>query len=227
MPVMIRNLVAPRMTAEAPVIFDVGAHTGGTVAAYRTAFPTATIHAFEPDPELAGQLAAKVADDPGVILNQQAVGAAPGRQRFNICRAGANDAIGSFLDLNPDNEVVRNLSAERTQSLEVEVTSIDAYCRENGIDRIDFVKLDVQGYEDQCLLGAAGMLERHAIGLLQVELLLGDMYAKTLSFYDIEKVLVPAGYRLYAIDDIHPRVGAELFQFDAFYVPRIAKTADR
>lgn len=223
MPVMIRNLVAPHVRAQNAVILDVGAHTGLTVSAYREAFPTATIHAFEPDPDLAAQLAAKVANDPLTVVNVQAVGPAPGRQRFNVCRAGANDAIGSFLDLNPDNEVVQNLGAERARSLEVEVTSIDAYCQEHGIEQVDFVKLDVQGYEDQCLLGAARMLERQSIGLLQVELLLGDMYARTLSFYDIEKLLIPAGYRLYAIDDVHPRFGAELFQLDAFYVPRTAK----
>lgn len=215
---MVRGIAGPRITAAEPVIFDVGANTGKTVEVYRTLFPAAAIHAFEPDPELSGPLAEKLRDDPRTIVNPVAVGAAEATLPFNVCRAGGNDGIGSFLPLNPDNETVRHLKAETVRTIEVPVTTLDAYCAERGIGRIDFLKLDVQGFEDQCLLGAGGLLAQGAIRMVQVELLLSDMYARTLSFYDIEAILRPHGYRLHAIDDVYPRLGTELFQLDAFYV---------
>lgn len=227
LPVMLRNLVVPHITAEAPVIFDVGAHLGLTVDAYRDLFPNAEIHAFEPDPELAAQLAEHCAGDSRVIVNTLAVGAVPGRMSFNICRAGGNSAIGSFLDINPKNETVQNLGAERVRTMEVEVTTLDAYCRERGIGHVDFVKIDVQGFEDKVLEGAAELLGRGAVTVFQVELLLSDMYSRTLSFYDIEKSLVPAGYRLHAVDDLYPRLGLGLFQLDAFYLSPSAMAAER
>lgn len=217
-PLMVRNVVAPTINAENPVIFDVGANIGGTIEAYRAQFPTAAIHAFEPDPELAPPLAEKFRGDARVTVSPVGIGAQPGVLPFNVCRAGGNNGIGSFLALNPDNATVRTIKAETLRTIDVPVTTLDAYCRTHGIEAIDFLKLDVQGFEDQCLLGAEALLARGAIRLIQVELLLSPMYAKTLSFYDIETILRPHGYRLYAIDDVYPRLGRELFQLDAFYI---------
>ena len=38
------------VTADAPVIFDVGANVGATARRYRALYPRATIHCFEPYP---------------------------------------------------------------------------------------------------------------------------------------------------------------------------------
>lgn len=217
MPVMVRNLVEPNVPA-APVIFDVGAHNGGLAAVYREVFPEATIHAFEPVPDLAAKTQERFAGDPRVIVNPVGVGAQEGELTLHIHRGGGNDAISSFLELNPENDTGKYLEAKTISDITVEVVSLDGYCAKNGIDRIDFLKLDVQGFEDKCLAGAQTLLKNHAIGVIQVEVLLSDMYAKTLTFYDIEQYLVPAGYKLYAIDDVYPRIGAALFQLDAFYV---------
>lgn len=226
LPMMVRNLVEPNLTASEPVIFDVGAHKGGTVAVYREVFPQATIHAFEPVPDLAAEVTRRFAGDGRVLVNRAGVGAEDGQLAFHVHRGGGNDAIASFLELNPDNETRRYLGAETIETLEVDVVTLDGYCAQRGVERIDFLKLDVQGFEDQCLAGAAGLLGGHAIEVIQVELLVSDMYVKPLSFYDIEKHLIPAGYRLFAIDDVYPRVGAELFQLDAFYVsPAVAARA--
>ena len=216
--VMIRNLVAPRISTPNPVIFDIGANQGNTIATYRSVFPTAVIHGFEPDPELAPALAERFRADSTVRINPVAIGASETTLPFNICRAAGNDGIGSFLDLNDTNLVTTNIGARKVGSVEVPVTTLDRYCAGNGIETVDFAKIDVQGFEQECLAGAAEMLGRHRIRMLQIELLLSDMYSRTLSFYDIEKFLIPRGYRLYAIDDVYPRLGAELFQLDAFYV---------
>ena len=41
---------------------------------------------------------------------------------------------------------------------------LDDYCAARKIDRIDFLKIDTQGYESRVLAGAGRMLAAHAIG---------------------------------------------------------------
>ncbi len=216
---MARRLIAP-LLGPAPTIFDVGAHAGSITRVYREAFPDGTVHAFEPDPKQIAELYKSFGEDPQVIVNPVGVGDVEGVLTFNIIRGRGNDSISSFCDVNTGNATGQAIEMRQVDSVEAQVTTLDGYCAARGVDRIDFLKLDVQGFEDKCLRGAENLLRRQAIGLIQVELLLDELYSRTLSFYDIEAVLGPHGYRLYAIDDVYPRTGAKLFQLDAFYVPR-------
>lgn len=215
---MVRRLIAPLLPAS-PVIFDVGAHAGAMSKTYRQAFPDATVHAFEPDPKLVVELEKAFADDSQTVVNPLGVADVEGTLTFNIIRGRGNDSISSFCQVNADNATGRAIDMRQVDSVEVPVTTLDRYCETRGVDRIDFLKLDVQGFEDKCLRGAENLLRRQAVGLIQVELLLDEMYSRTLSFHDIEAAMPPS-YRLYAIDDVYPRTGAKLFQLDAFYVPR-------
>jgi FkbM family methyltransferase len=52
---------------------------------------------------------------------------------------------------------------------DVPATTIDAYCREHGVDRIDLLKIDVEGAEYQVLLGAKHMLEARKIRCIVFE----------------------------------------------------------
>lgn len=52
---------------------------------------------------------------------------------------------------------------------DVIVTTIDTFCLENGIDKIDFLKIDVEGHELNVLLGAERMLKNNKIDYIQFE----------------------------------------------------------
>jgi len=52
---------------------------------------------------------------------------------------------------------------------EIEITTLDIFCHENGIQTIDFLKMDVQGYEYNILLGAKQMLAEEKIKCIQFE----------------------------------------------------------
>ena len=68
-------------------------------------------------------------------------------------------------------------------------------------NRIHLLKMDTQGHESQVLEGATKLLSdplRRPL-LIESEVILGAMYESNLSFFDIEKYLIPHGYKLIAI----------------------------
>lgn len=196
------------------MVFDIGANLGFSTASYRQMFPDATIHAFEPHPKAFDQLREKFRADGKVILNNCGVADQPGRLQFNL----SNDiASSSFLAISNTSPYVRGIGLSMVETCEVAVTSVDEYCSAQGIDRIDFMKLDVQGFERKVLDGASRMLKRHAIGVIQTEIVFRDFYTESSSFFEIEECLQAHGYSLRCIYDIYPAEGAQIFQCDAIY----------
>ena len=54
--------------------------------------------------------------------------------------------------------------------MDVEVKTIDGFCGEQGITRIDFLKIDVEGFEEDVLAGAEKMLDSQDIGVVLFEI---------------------------------------------------------
>ena len=49
------------------------------------------------------------------------------------------------------------------------IDTIDIYCAEQNINRIDFLKIDVEGHEFEVLRGASKMLRANKIKIIQFE----------------------------------------------------------
>lgn len=80
-------------------------------------------------------------------------------------------------------------------SVEVEALTGDSYCRREGIDRIDLLKVDTEGHDLAVLQGFDGMLSTGRVDVVQFEFTLYAVYARTWlrDFYDM---LTPYGYRI-------------------------------
>ena len=144
------------------VIFDVGANVGIYSLAAISANPGAKLHAFEPTPEIAEQLRRTKALNAltNLVIAETAVCDTSGQARLVRCDGGEGNGGMNFIveiDSVSDSDLV-------------ESTSLDDYCRRNGIDRIDLMKVDVQGFEPDVLRGASDLLSRGQIGHLFIEL---------------------------------------------------------
>jgi FkbM family methyltransferase len=148
---------------EARVVFDVGANAGIYSLAALDAQPHAQAHAFEPTAEIAARIrrAAEINGLTGLIVHEAAVSNHDGQAILRRCGEadGGNEGMNYIV---PDAD---DAGAER-----VRVVKLDTVCAERGIDRIDLIKLDVQGAEADALEGAAGLLARRAIGTVFMEL---------------------------------------------------------
>lgn len=198
---------------DAPVIIDGGAHKGGTVDAFRAIAPSAEFHCFEPDATLAADLLARFAGDRHVHVIAAALGEEPGTAVFNInVSRPTNSLLPAAEGLQSDLQGL----CQTVEKVEVAVTSIDAYCAQQGLSRIDIVKLDLQGYDYRALVGAKNTMQ--AARVVLVEVLFTEIYRGCHLFPDVLGLMAEYGFRLFTLSGIHYGSRAELLWADAIFV---------
>ncbi|MFO0450117.1 MAG: FkbM family methyltransferase [Pseudomonadota bacterium] len=182
------------------VIFDIGANRGNTVQRYRTLFPKATIHAFEPIPALAASLQDRFSTDQGLHVHQCAISSSQGHATFNV-----NTAIdtSSLLDSSVGtlSESYQHIMS-RASEITVKTYTLDRFCSDNSIDAIHILKMDIQGAELYALQGAEELLNRKRIHLIYTELFLQPFYNSQPLFGEVAAFLGQRDYVLHNIYNI-------------------------
>lgn len=137
------------------VIVDVGANIGQTaLIVAKRAGPAARIIAFEPYPETFDRLVANLALNPG-LGNVVAE---------NLGLGDAEASTPMFKDYpgnSGGNRVVYDAEANRAGVTDVRITTLDRYVETRSVGTVDFVKIDVEGYERAVLAGARTLLAEH------------------------------------------------------------------
>lgn len=172
-----------------PLIFDVGANSGQTIRNLRQRFPAGEIHAFEPAEPAFAELQANCGHLPDVHLNSVALGGEPGKYDFYEMESSP---MSSFLPLGRDGwgRVVRTVSRQ--------VTTVDDYCSQHGIESIDVLKSDTQGYDLEVLRGARRMLEACRVHLVYMEVNFAEIYQSSPRLDEVFGFLADRGYALVA-----------------------------
>lgn len=143
-----------RYLPDDPVILEAGACEGIDTARFAQQWPHAVIHAFEPVPQLYAEVYRRTADLPGVRLYSLALAGQPGHvaMHVNDPGPGSNRGTSSLLTLPgaaPD---------EATGEIEVQAVTIATWAQAHGVDRIDFMWLDMEGMELAALKAAGSVL---------------------------------------------------------------------
>lgn len=135
------------------VFFDVGANIGWFCLHVAHVYPEALCHAFEPGNFAFENLFKNVKrnDYAGRIrLNRAAVSDRVGTERLT------NNQVGHAL-----NHLVRAETTLASASSVVACTTLDAYCREHKLSRVDLIKCDVEGAELLVIRGGEAILRRY------------------------------------------------------------------
>lgn len=172
-------------------IFDVGANVGTWSIEAARIFPEARVHAFEVVPATAAQLKIETAGATNITVNACGLSDREGDVTALV------DASASWLSsIAPG---TRDIHGDNFTPTACSVTTGDAYCRSHRIDRIDLLKLDVEGAEASVLDGFRSMLADGRVSMIQFEYGMTNIYTKFL-LIDFYRLLG----RGYAIGKLFP-----------------------
>ena len=199
-----------------PCIFDVGANNGSSINDFKSWWPNALIHCFEPQKECYESLieTASIYEAGSVIINSSAVGNISsdeaifythdinsGISGFNKINTGSKDSI-NLSKLN-DEGIKAKLDYTKTVNhhRKVPVVRLDEYISDIDLNlHIDLLKIDTQGFEPEVLDGLGDKLAN--VDVVLTELMFFDFYERSLSFSDIERYLLKYGFKMYDISHL-------------------------
>jgi len=187
---------------DASTIFDIGANTGVFSMLAQSVNPSATVYAFEPQPNIFAVLS-KNARKNGNSVRCEPVALAE--------RAGIlpfyNSGKDTFSTRNTTTgSLNRNWHPEDAQSITVEVKTLADYVEECEIDRIDLIKIDVETFEYEVLAGYGRYLFQHRpIIFLEIQTKeIGGRVASLFLTHDYEFLRVDEGQKLRQIESLVP-----------------------
>lgn len=143
-------------------VFDVGANIGEISLLFSRFVGTkGRVYAFEASKSVFEKLTkiCQLAGCTQIVLNDKAVADQEGMLQLYVY-----DEKHSGWNSLADRPLFKyGIDVKPTHIEEVEAVTIDGYCQRNNISQIDLLKIDVEGAEYQCLLGARRMLESKSI----------------------------------------------------------------
>lgn len=174
-------------------VFDLGANVGYyTLMFARRVGNSGIVHCFEPDRKNFRQLVDNIYLNQlsNVVANQVAVSNANGYMTLysNSDENGGMKSIVQQFEHVYDRE-------------KVETICLDDYVKQNAIDKVDFIKVDIEGAEMLAFQGAEHLLSSSKAPDIMLEI--NPICLSRLGFSDIElqKLLIDYGYKIYLIED--------------------------
>src|SRR5262249_52326300 len=105
--------------------------------------------------------------------------------------------MSSLLPRGPENWI------DVVSSSDVKLSTIDRYCADKKIERIDLLKSDTQGFELEVLKGARRMLEERRVGAIYVEITFARLYDNLPRLDEIYAFITGHGFDLVSFYKFH------------------------
>ncbi len=144
-------------------VFDVGGNVGNYSKSLSDFFGNnTTIHAFEPSKKTFERFIETTSHMPNIIPNNFGFS-----DTENSLLLYTNSECSGLASVYQRNLVHFGISMDKSE--EIKLSTIDNYCKNNNIDRIHFLKLDIEGHELNVLKGAEQMINNKKIDFIQFE----------------------------------------------------------
>ncbi len=173
------------------VVFDVGANKGDYTDMWLrlSEGKKVSVYAFEPSIKLFKHLSQRF-EGKSVNVHNLALGDKVGE--FTLFAESEGSGLGSLYERD-----LKHAGVTLSLKEKVKATTLDIFCQNNNLKQIDFLKLDVEGYELNVLKGSKEKLAKGEINFIQFEFGGTDIDARVY-FKDFYTLLSPR-YRIYRI----------------------------
>jgi FkbM family methyltransferase len=202
-----------RLLQPGHVFLDIGANFGYySVMLASRLNKQGVIHAFEPNPPTLARLRHHVA-----INGLEDV--------IRVHAVALSDQAGTAaLAMREGNTGSAHIVSSAAASAPVRLTTLDAFCDEQRLARLDAVKIDVEGFEERVLLGGQQSLRRWRPMLL-LELEPARLAEKQTSAERVARLLEELGYALFvsrrrALEPLRQLPEGQGAQLNVFCLPR-------
>jgi FkbM family methyltransferase len=162
------------------MIVDAGAHHGQSAEIFHRFWPSATIHSFEPVPESFAILRARAERMENVHPHAYALGQKEAELHIQKKSYSQEHSLKDLVSSGPG-------------GISVRVQTLDKVSQEKSWNKIDLLKIDVEGFELEALQGAERLLRQKKIRSILAECrFLRDAHSQTL-FQELDSFLNECG----------------------------------
>ncbi|MEM7714878.1 MAG: FkbM family methyltransferase [Cyanobacteria bacterium P01_A01_bin.68] len=215
---LVRNFVKPGM-----VVFDVGSNIGDySVLFSKIVGAKGKVYAFEATEMTFHKLQQRLIQEKcrNISAFHNAVYSENKQIEFNEFPEDYSvwNSIGTPKMLNPDGsgEYVPIVKTEV-----VEAVSLDYFCQQHNIEKIDYLKVDVEGAESDVLQGASELLKNKFVKFIQFEISQKMLEGLNRSAKSTFEILNKYGYECHRISP-NGEIGEEVSDSNSFYENYIA-----
>ena len=175
-----------------PIVFDCGAHKGEFTDLFSNS-ANYNFHLFEPQKECANFCKAKYKDCPNIKVIESATGLSKS-EKVDLYIAKENTLFALTYEFD-FKLTVPDLTIEKSQKCTM--LNLYEYCLNNDIKNIDYLKLDVEGNELDCIRTLLPMINTNSIPFIHFEYSFVNLMKKELfmQYWDILNVK----YNIYRI----------------------------
>jgi FkbM family methyltransferase len=173
------------------IMLDIGANVGYFTVIAASLAKNGKVYAFEPVTELFEKLKTNIHENN--LFNAMAINAAAGESQRESLIYISDESNKGMSSLKPP----ENFSG---YSQPVTIVRIDDWIKQTDIDRVDFIKIDVEGYELFALQGMTEMLMNFT------PVLIVEINANTLAYFclspnDVMEFLKNLGYMPFNVNE--------------------------
>jgi len=131
------------------------------------------------------------------------------------------DESGKYIVLEGDDVLGSSVEVKDEKKGGILTITIDDYVKENELDKIDLIMLDLEGGEHRALIGASNTLESmNPTVVFETHSLYND-WSKGIENSEIMKLMLSFGYNLFAIRDFHSNVDTKNIPVELIPINRI------
>ena len=171
-------------------IFDVGANTGQSANLYVSLFPSATIFCFEPIRESFDQLLTNTSQKSQIHCFDIALSS---RKGTGAMLSQGTSTMNRLLD-QLDDSLLKSEPIEN-----VVVTTLEAFCRDQDVSQISYLKIDTEGNDLEVLKGAETLLANQSVDLVEVEAGMNPTNKHHVPFNLLKEYLEDKNYFIFGI----------------------------
>lgn len=135
------------------VVIDAGANIGVFSVFAANMCPEGKVFVFEPSKKTYDILLQNIKNYPNIRSMNIALGDKQGSGKLILAESSGSNTL-------EDSEMYKNSEGARKE--DIEVTTIDDFVKQRGINRVDFIKMDTEGYEKKILKGAAETIKKYS-----------------------------------------------------------------